>query len=85
MTCDLWSLGCIYYALLSGSLPFDHESQKETIRMTINDPLVFDLPCWQKVSDSAKNLITGLLIKDPKKRFTLDDAFKHPWLDPTTM
>ena len=46
MTCDLWSLGCIYYALLSGSLPFDHESQKETIRMTINDPLVFDLPCW---------------------------------------
>lgn len=26
-TCDLWSLGCICYALLSGSLPFDHASQ----------------------------------------------------------
>ncbi len=49
--CDLWSLGCIVYALLSGSLPFDHDSQKETIRMTLNDPLVFDLPCWKNISD----------------------------------
>lgn len=25
-TCDLWSLGCLTYGLLSGALPFDHPS-----------------------------------------------------------
>lgn len=35
--CDLWSFGCILYALLCSSLPFDHDNQKETIRMTCED------------------------------------------------
>jgi serine/threonine-protein kinase RCK2 len=25
-SCDIWSLGCIVHALLSGYLPFDHDS-----------------------------------------------------------
>jgi serine/threonine protein kinase len=78
-SCDVWSFGCIIYALLSGSLPFDHESQKETIRMTLENKLEFDLPCWTKISDMCKDLLTKLLMKDPKKRITLEAALKHPW------
>lgn len=78
-SCDMWSFGCIIYALLSGSLPFDHESQKETVRMTIHDQLLFDLPVWAKVSFQAKDLISGLLRKDPETRMSLETAMNHEW------
>lgn len=66
---------------MSGSLPFDSDKNKETIRMTLNDQLVFDLPCWKSVSNEAKDLIRGLLRKNPQDRFTIDDVFRHPWIN----
>ena len=39
--CDLWSLGCISHALLCGALPFDHETQRETARLTLQAKVTF--------------------------------------------
>jgi len=68
----MWSLGCIVYALLCSSLPFDHDSQKETIRMTCEDKLTFDSPQWKHYSRDCLDLLTRMLVKKPEERLTLD-------------
>jgi len=47
--------------------------------MTLENKLEFDLPCWNSITDSCKDLLTRLLSKDPAKRISLDNALKHKW------
>ena len=78
-SCDLWSLGCVTHALISGSLPFDHDSQSEIIKMTLHKTLEFNSSVWRPISKEAKDLITNLLNKDASKRINLEKALAHPW------
>ena len=77
---DVWSIGVIMYALLSGTLPFEGRDQKETAKLVIEKPLSYRSPKWPNIPLEAKDLVTKMLIKDPDQRITLDEVLENPWI-----
>lgn len=78
---DVWALGVTCFLLLGGYLPFDDINEKNEIVVdTLIEKPLFDDPVWNSVSKEGKNFIQKMLIKDPSKRMTLKDLFKHKWI-----
>ena len=46
----------------------------------VNQPLPFDLPVWETVSDECKSLLKGMLEKDQDRRMTIEEVLAHPWI-----
>jgi calcium-dependent protein kinase len=79
-SCDLWSIGVITYILLCGYPPFYGDTDPEIFASVRAGRYDFDSPEWTQVSNEAKDLISRLLLLDPSKRLTADEALRHPWL-----
>ncbi|EKM60702.1 uncharacterized protein PHACADRAFT_246771 [Phanerochaete carnosa HHB-10118-sp] len=77
---DLWSTGIITYVLLCGYSPFRSDDVKELIRETTAAKLEFHERYWKNISKEAKDFILSLVVADPLKRLTADEALQHPWL-----
>ena len=75
--CDTWACGVMMYILLAGEPPFLGDSEEEIIYNIINYPLKLNVPALRGVSPLCKNLINGLLKKNPKERLTAAQALKH--------
>ncbi|KAF1372541.1 hypothetical protein PFLUV_G00266570 [Perca fluviatilis] len=77
---DCWSIGVIAYILLCGYPPFYDENDSKLFEQILKADYEFDAPYWDDISDSAKDFIGSLMEKDPAKRFTCDQALRHPWI-----
>ncbi|GAB2285098.1 Glutamate receptor ionotropic, kainate 1 [Dionaea muscipula] len=73
---DTWAVGVTLYCMMMGKFPFIGETLQETYDKIVNDPLY--LP--DNLDSQIKNLIEGLLCRDPKQRLTLKAVAEHPWV-----
>ena len=77
---DLWSLGVITYMLLSGTPPFKGRRDREVLQAVRRGKYTLSGPKWDTVSEEAKDFIRHLLVYNPSKRITAEQALKHVWL-----
>ncbi|KAM4678218.1 calcium/calmodulin-dependent protein kinase type 1D [Discoglossus pictus] len=77
---DCWSIGVIAYILLCGYPPFYDENDSKLFEQILKADYEFDSPYWDDISDSAKDFIRHLMEKDPSKRYTCEQALRHPWI-----
>lgn len=74
---DMWACGVIMFTLLIGCPPFWHRKQMVMLRNIMEGRYSFTSPEWDDITDAPKDLISKLLILDPKRRLTVDEALKH--------
>jgi polo-like kinase 1 len=79
---DIWSLGVIIYTLMIGKPPFETPDVKTTYKkIRMNS---YSFPDHVPISDSARNLISKILLLDPTKRPSLDEILSHQFLNTGT-
>ncbi|KAF5747754.1 putative calcium-dependent protein kinase [Tripterygium wilfordii] len=77
---DVWSAGVMIYILLSGVPPFWAETEEDIFDEVLRGDLDFSSDPWPNISDSAKDLVRRMLVRDPKKRITAHEVLCHPWV-----
>lgn len=77
--CDIWSLGVLLYLLLSGRQAFASSNIRELYPKIMAAEYNFEGPEWAEVSPNAKDLISKMLIVEPRHRLTLKQVLRHNW------
>uniref|UniRef100_A0A0D9X969 non-specific serine/threonine protein kinase n=1 Tax=Leersia perrieri TaxID=77586 RepID=A0A0D9X969_9ORYZ len=80
---DWWTFGIFLYELLFGKTPFKGSGNRATLFNVVGQPLRF--PESPMVSFSARDLIRGLLVKDPQHRLAYKrgatEIKQHPFFE----
>ncbi len=70
--CDIWSIGMIFFELLTGRVPWTGTSESDLLKNIKNKPLLFP----KGVSEWSKEILNKMLVIDEAKRITWDELFK---------
>lgn len=78
---DIWSLGCILFIMLCGSMPYDDRDVRKMLKTQLETKVKFPSRTNEKLDPFAKDLIYHMLEVDVTKRYNIDKVLKHKWLE----
>jgi len=77
---DLWSLGVVFFMMLSGRCPFGGQDDYEIQENVRNGSFEMRGKHWLGVSIEARHFIKCLLEMDVDARYSAEQALNHPWI-----
>ncbi|KAH3829787.1 serine/threonine-protein kinase DCLK1-like [Dreissena polymorpha] len=79
---DVWAAGVIMYILLCGFPPFSSakNDNEELFDAILEKKVEFPAAYWDNISSDAKELIKGMLKKNPDERMTAHQVTVHNWV-----
>lgn len=78
--CDIWSVGIISYALLSGRLPFSSSTHQKIFALVVEGKWSFTGSAWANVSRPAFDFVKKCLEPNPHLRASAEELLRHPWV-----
>ena len=66
--------------MLAGRPPFQGKNEIEIVKNVKKLKYNLNIPELKLVSPEAKDLISNLMMYDPKKRISADEALQHGWI-----
>lgn len=80
---DWWGLGVVMYEMMCGRLPFFNKDHEKLFELILTSSVRYPA----KISDEAKSLLSGLLIKNPSQRLgggpeDAKEIIRHPFFAP---
>ncbi|KAL9183173.1 hypothetical protein ACHAXT_004960 [Thalassiosira profunda] len=78
--CDLFSVGVIAYILMCGYPPFNGPTAEAVSDAILVGAYQFDTQDWAGTSRDCQDFIQRLLERDSRRRLTVAEALRHPWM-----
>lgn len=76
---DIWSAGVVMYILLCGHPPFKGSTETGTLKKVKAGDYKLDDDVWAEVHDSAKDMISHMMVVDPAQRWSARELLNHKW------